>query len=59
MSPVEMFETVTEKGKYVIGYIVDGWTRQLAVEAARPVEAMVKVQNVIGSICAVTYVERM
>lgn len=58
MSPVELFDAVTEKGKYIVSYLVDGWTRQINVEARCPSEAMMIVQNMIGSICNVTFVER-
>lgn len=58
MSPVEMFKIVTEKGSYVIGYILDGWTRTIEIEAKSPGEAMVYTQNILGSICDVTFVER-
>lgn len=58
MSPVELFNNVTEKGSYIVGYIVDGWTRELNINAKCPSEAMMIVQNICGSICGVTFVER-
>lgn len=59
MSPVEMFELVTEKGSYAIGYLVDGWTKTFTISARCPTEAMMKVQNIIGSICNITFIERI
>ena len=59
MSPIDMFKVITEKGSYLIGYLVDGWTRELNITARSPSEAMTKTQNAIGSILNVTYVERM
>ena len=59
MSPVEMFNiTVTEKGSYIISYLADGWTRELVLTVSNPQEAMMKTQNLIGSINRVTFVER-
>ena len=57
-SPVELFKAVTGKGAYRIGYLVDGGTREIRLEARSPEEAEMKVQNVFGSICGVTFVER-
>jgi hypothetical protein len=54
---VELFKEVTKRGTYLVGYLVDGWTRELKVEAGSPAEAAIKTQNVLGSICDVTYVE--
>lgn len=58
MSPIELFKNVTEKGSYTIGYIIDGWTKTFTVQAKSATEAMMVAQNVIGSICNVTFVER-
>lgn len=58
MSPVDMFSVVTEKGSYAVGYIVDGWTIEIVLQAKAPNELMMKVQNIIGDICSVTFVER-
>lgn len=58
MSPVEMFNAVTEKGSYIVGYLFDGWTREMSIIARSPSEAMMTVQNLLGSICNVTFVER-
>ena len=55
---VEMFSAVTENGDYVISYLQDGWTREMTIQAKSPGEAMVIVQNRLGSICPVTFVER-
>lgn len=58
MPPVELFNAVTEKGIYIVSYLVDGWTSRIDVEARCPSEAMMIVQNMIGDICSVTFVER-
>lgn len=58
MSPVELFKAVTEKGSYIIGYLVDGWTKEIQLEARSPDEAMLLTQNQIGNITNVVYVER-
>ena len=58
MSPVELFNIITEKGSYIIGYLADGWTKEIIIRARCPNEAMIKVQNIIGDICNVTFVER-
>lgn len=54
MNPAEMFNAVTEQGKYIVGQIRDGWTFETEIIAATPREAMVK----IGDIANVTFVER-
>lgn len=59
MSPIDMFSVVTEFGIYVIGYISDGWTREIRCSARSPDEAMMITQNVIGDICCVVYVEKI
>ena len=58
MSPTDLFKVVTSFGNYLVGYIVDGWTKEISIRARSPGEAMVIVQNIIGDICNVTYVER-
>lgn len=58
MYPVDLFSAVTEKGRYLISYLNDGGTHELFIEAKTPGEAMLKVQNKLGSICDVTFVER-
>lgn len=58
MGTVGLFEVVKEKGNYLISYLTDGWTKEIEVEARSPSEAMMKVQNLLGSICNVTFVER-
>lgn len=58
MSPIDLFKIVTEKGSYIVGYLVDGWTRELTIQAKCPSEAMIKVQNLLGSICNITFIER-
>lgn len=58
MSPVELFNVVTEKGSYIIGYLADGWTKEITVIARSPMEAMMKTQNIIKTIHNVTFVER-
>lgn len=58
MSPVDMFDAVTEKGSYIVSYITDGWTKEIMISASNPSEAMIIVQNKLGSICNVTYIER-
>ena len=55
---VELFSAVVEKGSYRIGYLDDGWTRELTCEASSPGEAMMITQNLLGNIVDVTYVER-
>lgn len=57
--PINLFrETVTGKGVYLVGYLIDGWTRELVIEASCPGEAEMITQNIVGNICGVTYVER-
>lgn len=58
MSVIELFSSVTEKGRYTVGYLVDGWTKEILVESSSPSEAMMVTQNILGNICDVTYVER-
>ena len=58
MSIMELFSSVTEKGRYRVGYLVDGWTREVFAEFGSPTEAMMITQNLLGNICDVTYVER-
>lgn len=58
MFQIDLFNEVTEKGSYIIGYLVDGWTKEICLEAGSPNEAMMITQNILGSICSVTYVER-
>lgn len=57
MYPVNLFDAVTEKGRYLVSYLNDGWTQELLIEARTPAEAMLKVQSKLGSICNVTFVE--
>ena len=59
MSPIEIFKCITEKGSYKVGYLIDGGTREINIEAKCPSEGMMKVQTIIGSICCVTFIERM
>ena len=59
MSPVDLFNNVTEKGSYIIGYLVDGWTKEISITARCPSEAMMVTQNIIGEICNVTFIERI
>lgn len=58
MSPIDMFKVITEKGSYLIGYLCDGWTKELNITARSPREAMIKVQDMIGNIGKVTFIER-
>jgi hypothetical protein len=58
VSVIELFSSVTEKGRYIVGYLVDGWTKEILVESSSPSEAMMVTQNILGNICDVTYVER-
>lgn len=58
MSPLEYFKIVTEKGSYAISYLVDGWTKEIQLEARSPGEAMIRVQDLIGDIFRVTYIEK-
>lgn len=58
MSPLSLFSTVKEKGVYVVGYINDGWTFELSIEASKPTELLILTQNIIGDICNVVYVEK-
>ena len=58
MGTVVLFDVVKEKGNYLIFYLTDGWTQEIEIEARSPHEAMMKVQNVLGSISNVTFVER-
>lgn len=58
MAPIDFFGIVTEKGSYIIGYLVDGWTKEIQLEARSPGEAMTVTQDILGSITNVTYVER-
>lgn len=59
MSIIELFNSVTEKGRYKIGYLEDGWTQEVSAEFGSPTEAMMVTQNLIGNICNVTYVEKL
>lgn len=59
MSVVELFNSVTERGRYVVGYLEDGWTQEVFAEFGSPTEAMMVTQNMIGNICGVTYVEKV
>ena len=59
MSITELFNTVTEKGRYRVGYLMDGWTKEISCESGSPGEAMVAVQNILGDILDVTFVEKM
>ena len=58
MSIMELFSSVTERGRYRVGYLEDGWTREVFAEFGSPTEAMMITQNLLGNICDVTYVER-
>lgn len=58
MSVLELFSAVTERGRYRIGYLEDGWTKEVIAEAGTPNEAMMVTQNILGDICGVTYVEK-
>lgn len=58
MSVLELFSAVTEKGRYKIGYLEDGWTQEFECDVGSPTEAMMVTQNLLGNICGVTYVER-
>ena len=55
---LELFDAVTEKGRYKVGYLVDGWTKEVFAEFGSPSEAMMITQNILGNICNVTYIER-
>ena len=55
---VSLFDAVTERGFYRIGYIFDGWTMEFDCEVGTPGEAMMVTQNLLGNILDVTYVER-
>ena len=58
MSPVDIFKnSVTGKGGYIVGYIYDGWTRELVITARNPMDAMMQVDRILGSLSRVTYVE--
>ncbi len=59
MSPVELFKTITEPGYYAVGYLQDGWTREIRIKAKSPETGMFWAQEALGDICSVTYVERM
>ena len=59
MTVVEMFNSVTERGRYRIGYLEDGWTREVFAEFGSPNEAMMITQNILGNILDVTYIERI
>lgn len=54
--PLELFEDIPP-GRYTVGYLVDGWTKEVTVEGNSPTEILMKTQNALGSICGVTYVE--
>lgn len=58
MSVLELFNVVTESGKYVIGYIEDGWAKEFECDVGSPSEAAMVTQNMLGNILDVTYVER-
>lgn len=59
MSVLELFNSVTEKGRYVIGYLEDGWTKEVFADFSSPSEAMMITQNILGNICGVTYIEKV
>lgn len=59
MSPANLFQIVTEKGSYLVGYIEDGWAKELVFQAKTPSELMMRVQNMLGFISSVTYVEKI
>lgn len=59
MSVMELFSSVTEKGRYRINYLEDGWTREIFVEVSTPSEALMVTQNILGDICGVTYIEKV
>ncbi len=58
MSPVELFNVITEPGNYTVSYLQDGWTMELQISARSPESGMCRVQNELGDICSVTYIER-
>lgn len=58
MSVTELFSVVSERGRYKISYLVDGWTQDFVCEVGSPTEAMMVTQNKLGDICGVTYVEK-
>lgn len=58
MSVLELFGVVTEKGRYRIGYIEDGWTQEFICNAETPSEAMMLTQNFLGNIANVSYIEQ-
>ena len=58
MSIVELFNVVTEEGRYRIGYIEDGWTQEFICNAGSPSEAMMLTQNYLGNIGNVSYIEK-
>ena len=58
MSPLSLFAAVEEKGVYTVGYIQDGWTCEVMIEASKPTELLTLTQNKIGDICNVVYVEK-
>ena len=58
MSPVDLFDVITEPGSYTVSYLQDGWTMELQINAQSPVNGMCEVQRKLGDICSVTYIER-
>ena len=58
MSVLELFEVVTKKGRYRVGYIEDGWTQEFICNAGSPSEAMMLTQNFLGNISNVSYIEQ-
>ena len=58
MSPVELFDVITEPGNYTVLYLLDGWTMELQINARSPGNGMCEVQRKLGDICSVTYIER-
>jgi len=58
MSPVELFDVITEPGDYIVSYLLDGWTMELQINARSPGNGMCEVQRELGDICSVTHIER-
>lgn len=58
MKPTDFFNVVNGYATYIVSYLNDGWTQEFAIQAKTPGEAMLRVQNTLGSIVDVVFVER-
>lgn len=55
---VWLFDVITTPGTYTIGYLSDGWTREMTLTVHNRMDAMMQIDRKLGSIAPVTYVEK-